>query len=226
MKIDDPKIVGLQEMVTAAQHEFDMAIAFHEVWKPATYDKELHSRLGVSYATQAFLVVRNALRREMLLALMRMWDTNSRAIRMGSIADTLREDSVIELLASDRASRFVKHALIDESAVVDQMRDDLRKRANDAVLLIAKYSRGGKSEGAFKKIRALRHERLAHRQLAQTTAMTTGADATDEEIEEFYQDNSKLIEILLGLVSAIAYAPQDTAYIFGFYADHFWKRVS
>jgi len=38
MEIDDPKIVALREQVTAAQQEFDMAVAFHEVWKPATYD--------------------------------------------------------------------------------------------------------------------------------------------------------------------------------------------
>ena len=51
-----------------------MAIAFHEVWKPAAYDKSLHERMGVSLATNAFHVVQAALRREMLLALMRLWD--------------------------------------------------------------------------------------------------------------------------------------------------------
>jgi len=227
MKIDDPIIVSLRDQVTAAQHEFDMAITFHEVWKPAANDKELHSRLGVSFATQAFLVVRYALRRETLLALMRLWDTDSRAIRMGSIADTLRDSRVIEALVLDRASRFVKHLLIDESAVVDQMRDDLGKRANEAVLLIDKYMKGGKCHGVFNKLKALRNKRLAHREVLRTTAKATakGADVADNEIEVFYQDNSKLIAILLGLVNAIAYEPQDTANIFGFYAGHFWKKV-
>jgi hypothetical protein len=71
MEIDDPKIVALKQKVTAAQQEFDMAVTFHEIWKPAAYDQELHSRLGNSYATQAFLVTRTALRREMLLSLVR-----------------------------------------------------------------------------------------------------------------------------------------------------------
>ena len=39
-----------------------MAIAFHEVWKPAAYDTDLHARMGVSYATQAFNITRTALR--------------------------------------------------------------------------------------------------------------------------------------------------------------------
>ena len=53
MEIDDLKIVDLRKLVLAAKQEFDMAVAFHEVWKPATYDSDLHSRLGKSYATQA-----------------------------------------------------------------------------------------------------------------------------------------------------------------------------
>ena len=53
MEIDDPKIVALREKVTAAQQEFDMAIAFHEIWKPTAYDKNLHSRMGRSYLKSA-----------------------------------------------------------------------------------------------------------------------------------------------------------------------------
>jgi hypothetical protein len=82
MEIDDPKIVALRHKVTAAQQEFDMAVTFHEIWKPAAYDQALHSRLGESFATQAFLVTRTALRREMVLALIRLWDKRQRAIRM------------------------------------------------------------------------------------------------------------------------------------------------
>jgi hypothetical protein len=66
--IEHPKIANLRKMTTAAQQEFDIAVTFHEVWKPAAYDQDLHGRLGKSYATQAFLITRNALRREMLLS--------------------------------------------------------------------------------------------------------------------------------------------------------------
>jgi hypothetical protein len=218
MEIDDPKIVALREQVTAAQQEFDMAVAFHEVWKPATYDGDLHSRLGTSYASQAFLVTRTALRREMLLALTRLWDTNKQAIRMQCVWATLRDKKVIDALALDRAKRG---GWLD---VFDEMRNDLSKKAAEAVQLLNKYMEGGKHRAVLEKLLTLRHERLAHRQLAPATA--TGANATDEEIEQFYQDNSKLIEILLSVVNAMAYDPQDTANVYGFYASHFWKRVT
>jgi hypothetical protein len=65
MKIDDQKIASLREKVNAADQEFDMAVTFHEVWKPAAFDDDLHKRMGASHATNAFLVVRAALRREL-----------------------------------------------------------------------------------------------------------------------------------------------------------------
>jgi hypothetical protein len=54
MKIDDPKIASLREKVNAAHQEFEMAVTFHEVWKPAAFDDDLHKRMGASYATNAF----------------------------------------------------------------------------------------------------------------------------------------------------------------------------
>src|SRR5579863_10450398 len=98
MEIDDPQIVSLKEHVTAAQQEFDLAVAFHEVWKPMAYDKDLLNRMGTSYATQAFAVVRTALRREMLLAMMRLWDTNKQAIRLTWVRAMIREREVIDAL--------------------------------------------------------------------------------------------------------------------------------
>jgi hypothetical protein len=52
MSITDSKITKLKKMVTAAQEEFDKAVTYHEVWKAAAYDKDLHSRMGQSYASQ------------------------------------------------------------------------------------------------------------------------------------------------------------------------------
>ena len=78
MDINDPRITALRAKVTAAHEEFDMAVTFHEAWKPAAYDSDLHVRMGASYASHTFLTVRTALRREMLLALMRLWDNDSR----------------------------------------------------------------------------------------------------------------------------------------------------
>ena len=53
----------------------------------------------------------------------------------------------------------------------------------------------------------------------------TAADATDVEIESFYQDNSELIRLLLHLAEGTAYNPSDTAGVSGFYAKFFWAGV-
>jgi hypothetical protein len=219
MEANDPKIADLGQMVTAAHEEFDMAIAFHEVWKPAAYDHDLHDRLGTSYATQAFLVARTALRRETVLALLRLWDStkHGKHVRMQSIAAHLREKGLLDALARERA----EHLGLPEA--VGAMRDDLGKKANAAVQLIHKYMEGGARHAVLKKLSALRHERLAHRQLA--SAASTGANATDEEIEEFYRDNAELVHLLLSLVNAMAYNPEDTAKVFRHYAGCFWGRV-
>jgi hypothetical protein len=143
-----------------------------------------------------------------------LWDNNKQAIRMQFVWATLREKEVIDALALDRANRR------GWPEAVDEMRNDLGKKAAEAVLLLNKYMEGGTHRAVLEKLLALRHERLAHRQLAPATA--TGANATDEEIEEFYQDNSKLIRILLSAVNAMAYDPEDTAKVYRFYASHFW----
>jgi len=46
MTMSDETIVDLKQIVTAAQEEFDLAVSFHEIWKPAAYDQDLHNRLG------------------------------------------------------------------------------------------------------------------------------------------------------------------------------------
>jgi hypothetical protein len=204
----------LTAKVQAAQNEFDMAVQFHEVWKPTLYDEDLRRRMGVSYATNAFYVVRAALRREMLLALMRLWDRDARAIGMEAIAETLRKDSFIDSLAADRAAR------IGLPQSVDQMRIEVGKTADAATTLVDKYSKGGSHFGVRKKLQTLRNEHLAHRQTSLTAA--AGADATDVEIEAFYIDNSKLIGLLLSLVTATCYDPQDTAGVYRYYATFFW----
>ena len=214
MKTDDPKIAKLQQKVTAAQQEFDLAVAFHEVWKPTAYDEDLHGRLGVSYATQAFRVIRTALRRELILALTRLWDKDGRAIGMECIARALGKKEVIDALTLARVDQ--------SSELFEAIRVDLCEKADKAIPLVDKYIKDdGAGNATYKKLRSLRNERLAHRQV-KTKVRATGATATDEEIEEFYQDNSKLVHILLSIFNAMAYDPEDTAKVFGFYAGHFW----
>lgn len=51
MNVQDPSIRALEAMVTAMTEEFDLATSFHEVWKTAVADSDLHKRMGKSYAT-------------------------------------------------------------------------------------------------------------------------------------------------------------------------------
>jgi hypothetical protein len=217
MKIDDPKIVSLRAAVKAAQEEFDMAMTFHEVWKPAAYDEDLHERMGRSYAANAFLVVRQALRRETLLALLRLWDNDPRSVQMGAIGEALSGRDLINTLAIDRVTRMG----IPEAE--DEMRRDMSKYAAEAIALIGKYSKDGSHFAVLEKLRTLRNKFLAHREVEPIVAGK--ADATDQEIEEFYQDNSKLVSLLLSVVAAIGYDPGEAAEVFQHYAALFWASA-
>ena len=106
LETTNPEIVSLRAQVQAAQEEFELVVRFHEVWKPAAYDKDLHQRMGVSYATNAFRVVVTALRREMRLALMRLWDKGKGNVRLDDIGRRLSDRHLVDALAAGRAARF------------------------------------------------------------------------------------------------------------------------
>ena len=214
MKIDHPTITRLRAMVTAAFEELDWAVRFYEVWKIAADDQDLHARMGTSYSTHAFMIARAALQREMLLALMRLWDKSAKAIQMHWIESTLRRPAVIDALALDRSQRFG----LD---VFEKMREDLQKKADEAVGLIQAY-RAGPNKAALEKLVKLRHHRLAHRQVA---SATPEAPPNEREIEDFYRANTRLIEILSSLVNAVGYSVDDGASVYRHYAKFFWAGV-
>jgi hypothetical protein len=217
MRVDDEKIVSLREKVNAAQQEFDMAVASHEVWKSAVFDNVLHTRLRQSYAANAFNVVQTALRREMLLALMRLWDNpkDSRPIAMERIADTLSDKDVIDALAADRAARIMPEAEYG-------MRKELGQLADKAIALIRKYSKDGSDWDVRRRLKRLRNEQLAHRQ---TATANVEADPSADEIESFYLDMSEIIRLLLSLVLGNAYNPKDTGGVYHYYSEFFWASV-
>jgi len=210
-------ISSLKAAVKAAQEEFDLAVVFHEVWKPTAYDKDLHKRMGRSYASHAFRIVRVSLRREMLLALMRLWDTSPGAIRIDQIARIVCKPDILKALAKERAAKF------GDIDVERQMLRELRDRAEQVDRLVAKYSRGGSHFDILSKLRVLRHEHFAHRRLVRSVELSQSK--MDRDIESFYQDNSRLISLLLSVVLATAYDPQEAAKVFQFYTDHFWAGV-
>jgi AbiU2 len=90
--------------------------------------------------------------------------------------------------------------------------------------LIDSYARNGRNAAVLEKLRTVRHERLAHRQIEQPSAVG-GPGLTDEEIEAFYQNNSRIISLLSSLVSGIGYDPQETGEVFCHHASFFWAAA-
>ena len=103
------------------------------------------------------------------------------------------------------------------------MRADLQAKADKVIELTHKYSEGGSHNAVREDLLRLRDERLAHRQIEPSTV--AGADKFDEAIEEFYQDNAKIIQEPLSSANAMAYDPLDAAKVYQRYAAEFWAGV-
>lgn len=237
MGLDD-KFEKMQLVVKAAQDEMIMAVQFHETWKPTAYDKNLHHRMGTSYATHSFQIIRQSLRREMLLALMRIWDSNKQSIRMTVISDNLREQIIFNYVVNKRAvdMRITSIDVMDsrnndtaaENAdhslfMMSEIRKILEPQRDAIVKLIQKYSQSGSGHDTFKKLRTLRDERLAHRQTTPINAPL--ADTTDKEIESFYKDTLELTTLLMSLILAIGIDFNEVARVCCHHAKYFWVNA-
>ena len=196
-------------------------------------DTALHARLGRSKATQTFLVIRNALRREMVLALMRIWDSTRHAIKMTTVAGRAKDKKLVLALGVDRAKTISWHrasepdytpmSVTSVHGIEEAMCADITQKVERARLLIAKYMEGGTHRARMMTLIELRNQRLAHHQLGEIAA--SGPDNLDDIIKEFYADNAILIAKLLSVVKGIAYDPTDTAGVYAVYAKSFWAGV-
>lgn len=240
MDIDGPEITALRAKVRAADEEFQLALACHEAWKPAAYDSTLHERLGTSYASNTFQVVRLALRREVVLALMRLWDNRKDAVGMFSIANTLGNERAIDALSAECAAHWQNRLLSgfkdEPNEVVDAIRrsedkfgqsqaESLRQHAADAIRIIKGYEEGGPGYSTLTKLKTIRNERLAHRQVRPTPSAPDATDTLDEEIQAFYEDMLRLVRHLLLAVHGTDYNPEASANIAAKNAALFWASV-
>ena len=217
MDSDTTNIKIMCNALTAVENNIDMATAFHEVWKPTTYDEKLLARMSVSYATQAFLVIKAALRREMLLALMRIWDTTKSAHSLNIIIPKLRDQETWKALIIKRSDQ-TRHTSIAQQ-IVSQM-----NKNKDLVLeLYSTYADHGTKEDIFKQLIKLRHGNLAHTQAIE--AKGPEIDPMDEHIDTFYKDTAILVSKLLSLINGEAKNPDDTRNVYAHYAKLFWVGV-
>lgn len=229
------KIERLKRMVETARQEIELAVMFHETWRPAAYDTDLHDRIGTSYAAHAFQIIRISLRRELLLALARLWDKDSRAVGMRQIASSLRDPKFFEALVQFRARSRGLRSMFNP----DPVREALTTNRDLVLDLIDKYDKGGSAYKVWEKMKRLRNERLAHRQLPKAPLAIVGVEtsgqpseegggpvwATDDEIEEFYQDNLEIVRLLMSLVEGIAFDLQQAAKVYKSHAKFFWASA-
>ena len=211
------KLRALRADLASVDDNFSMAVAFHEVWKPASQDAALHDRMGTSYASQAFLVVRAALRREMLLALMRIWDKTTGARSLVKIVATLRNEAVWEALLLDRLNK------LGDQAVAAHLTPHFIGQRELLLHGFDKYCRGGTHYAVYERLRNLRHGSLAHSQAP--TAGVVLVDPADDEVSEFYEDTAKLTSVSMSLINGVAIAYSDTSGVYSHYAMFFWASA-
>lgn len=146
-----------------------------------------------------------------------IWDDDSRAVGVHSVVRTVRDAQFFEALIQSRLSDTDQYW---RPIVEDHLRDTLADALTQVSTLVDKYSRGGDGHDIYKKLLILRHGQLAHRQTA--PAKAGAADATDIEIETFYQDNLEIVGSLLHIVLATAYDLNDAASVHRNHATLFW----
>jgi hypothetical protein len=240
----DVQVAALRRIVQAAHEEMYQAISYHEAWRPMAYDKALHERMGTSYATNTFEIVRLALRREMLLALMRMWDRDDRAVGMGAVLRALSDPAIVDALVAEveehwlnAQPQLLRHPedTAEEAAESARLYKEHRTREAkewsgktlDTILaareLILKYEPGGSGHETLKALRQLRNQHLAHRQVEPSAP--TADKRSEADIEEFFQDMLELSRLLRLGVEHTDYRPEETASIQRRHAELFWRGV-
>jgi len=150
------------------------------------------------------------------LALMRVWDSDHRTVRMTAIYDTLKNDAVFDAIVAERASKS------SVPGFADIIRSTLDEKRTAVHSLIQKYKKAGSGNAAFKKLLALRHERLAHRKKEANTTMVL---PSDQEIQTFYEDTLEIMKQLESLVLATSFDLNQAADVYRHHAQFFWASV-
>jgi hypothetical protein len=150
-----------------------------------------------------------------------LWDSRKDALRVDDIVDRVcKEETIAALVAGRTASKT-------DSSLARHMRTLIRavitSNSQEAKQIIGRWRPGGVNAALFSQLKTLRSEVLAHR-----SKQPTGPGAVtpqDADVEAFYADNIRLVQLLSSIVKAVAYNPNDTASIFQHHAEAFWSRV-
>lgn len=204
--------------------------------------------MGTSYATNTFEVIRQALRREMVLALLRVWDTNKKALRLSLIGSELRDAGIVEALAREYGDTYLQgqppfsrhrpeDTPEDRAAIADAIRAYKKRETTSyiersvhvpiakAITIIARYQEGGLGYETLEGLRRIRHTRLAHREMMSVVAPPSPIQDMDVKIDAFFADMLELTRLLRLGVQGVDYDPSATASIQAGYARLFWRSV-
>lgn len=221
----------LRGMVTAAREEATFAVACCEAWKPMAYDTDLHVRMGKSFATNTFLTVRHALWREMVIALMRIWDDRRRSINMQWIMTVLQNESVLIALRDWEIETLDESRGIKEPQEPNSRRDAVLSYRQLALLKTIKGLRDelvtcyhkykiGEGKEVFKHLQRIRHEKLAHRQI--TAATEPPADWSDSNTADFFTTTMRMVELMQSIALSTHYDLADTGKVYAYHSKLFW----
>ncbi|XZG69221.1 AbiU2 domain-containing protein [Chitinibacteraceae bacterium HSL-7] len=208
-----------KEVARTVEQEAIFAVQLHETWRPTVSNTDLLERMGTSYATHSFLIIRNALRREVVLALMRLWDRNPRTASLVSISGFLGNTTTYNALVEQRAK-----GLRSDFDVKPFLRETLNEK-RDAFIHIFNKHKDNKRPSIIARLRTLRNEHLAHRQ-AHNPTDSTELSHSDEEVEQFYQETLELVRLTLSLFLGKHFdIAADAGNVYKFHAKYFWAPV-
>ncbi|WP_133660778.1 hypothetical protein [Paraburkholderia sp. BL10I2N1] len=83
--------------------------------------------MGASYASHAFLAIRTALRRKVLLALMRVWDGQKDSVRLKLVIAAIGDNEFIDALVADRMGTLRQQSNMTLTGFEDQVRATIQR---------------------------------------------------------------------------------------------------
>jgi len=218
-KSNDKEVAHLRAAVAAAFDELLMVLAFYQAWLPAATDQKLMERLGESRAAQAFEVIRLALQREVVLGLMRLWDKNPDAVKIMSMRELLRGKDFIRRLIADRSARLNMRS----THVSERLAEKLVPQYKDLVRAINEYMPGRPKHDIYKRMRDIRDQRLAHRQVEGEAGGLPGV--LKHEIDTMMKDTVHIVHTLADTVGGVWFDPEQAGAMYRDNAQLFWNSV-
>jgi hypothetical protein len=173
-KFEEAKEAKLTVRSVAERLKEDLAtaIAAEKVFRPAARDKELMAGFAVGYAGPAFDLLRHSILYMGVMALMRLWDNDTKVYSIPTLARLLRDPGEVQqLTARERAAvhetkvveNFFGEGRSEVPFTLAQCDPDLRERElKKEISLWLRKVKFVKSCAEIARITKHRHERIAH----------------------------------------------------------------